>query len=585
MKGGKMTKIFKLIKGEMRKIFSGVGIFIMSALLILTLTICPKFFSPSEKVDSSTGVNISTISVKTAYESFLISKDEYNNSLSEIQNDINNFISNNADFKQKLLDDFEEIILTRQSFHSAVLSEDISGENGSFNKLNVLRTQVSELYDTYNAYINGQTSPLILVNDELNYEIDSEILAFKRLIETTGDNTYIYFQNIDETIEEFSFINNINELLIKTKNLYYSNIALTTILSDYSTLKNDEKSAILSEMSILYTSALSDEGVNLNAENISLINSDALKYLSFTNNSTNILKSKFLLSITTNLSDTEISQYVGYEDFNSYFYEETFTKNLYLIENNFVDSSLSNTFSFNINSDNSTNAFDYMFFAMEIISFLIITFTVILGAGIISKEFSDGTIKLLAMRPYSRNKIIFSKILATMFVGFLFLIICAIVAFITGLIIYGLSFPTALVVINASVAFTTPIWILFLIYIGLLMIKIWIFSLIAIAISTIFKSYVLAVCVSAGLYLVNIILTFIANGAAFLKFNIFSHFDLFKYFGGSFIKSGTESNITGLFSLSVIADTNLWISVIVISTLALVLNILIFSVFKHRDIA
>ena len=580
-----MSKVFKLLKGEIRKMFSGVGIFVMAALLILALTICPKIFSPSEKIDSSSDTSISSVNVKTAYESFLVAKDEYNESLDEIQNNINEYISNNADFKKKLVDDFETINLTRQSFHTAVLSEDINGENGCFNTLNLLRTQVSQLYSAYNSYINDQTSPLLLVDENLNYEIDSEVLSFKRLIETSGDNTYIYYQNLDENIEGFSYVNTIEELLNNTKNLYYSNSTLTDIINNYSSLKTAEKNAYLSEMSTLYTSALSDEAVNLNAENISLIKNDAMKYISFTNNISNILRSRFLLSITTNLSDSEISEYVGYEDFNSYFYEESFTKNLYMIENNIVDSSISNSFSFNINSGSITNAFDYMFFAMEIISFLIITFTVILGAGMISKEYSDGTIKLLAIRPYSRSKIILSKILATMFIGFLFLIISAIVAFITGIIIYGLSFPTTLVVINASIAFTTPVWVLFLIYIGLLMIKIWLFSLIAIAISTIFKSYVWAVCFSAGLYLVNIILTFIANGAAFLKFNIFSHFDLFKYFGGGFIKSGVESNVTNLFSLSVIADTNLWISVIVVSSLAVALNILIFSVFKNRDIA
>jgi len=579
-----MNKIFKLVRGEMKKIFSGAGIFVMSALLILALTICPKLFSPSEKADSSSDASISTTSVESAYDSFLVAKDEYDNSLDEIKNVINEYIANNADFKQILLDEFDAINLDVQSFHTAVLSEDIDGENGCFNTLNLLRTEVLELYTTYNSFVSG-TAPQILVDEELNYKINSEILSFKRLLETTGDNTYLFYQNLDATIDVFSFVQNIEELLAKTQNLYYSNTTLTNIISDYFTLKDDEKSAILSEMSTLYSSSLSNETVNLNEENISLVVNDALKYLSFTNNSKNILKSKFFLCVTTNFSDGEISNYVGYEDFNSYYYEENFTKNLYLIENNLVDSDISNVFSFNVNSGSETNAFDYMFFAMEIISFLIITFTVVLGAGMISKEYSEGTIKLLAIRPYSRNKIIFSKILATMFIGFLFLIICAIVTFITGIIIYGLSFETVLVVINASTAFATPMWVLFLIYLALLLVKIWIFALIAIAISTIFRSYILAVCLSAGLYLVNIILTFVANGANFLKYNIFSHFDLFKFFGGSFIKSGTESNITSLFSTSVISGTNLWISVIVVSSLALILKIFIFSVFKNRDIA
>ena len=47
-----------------------------------------------------------------------------------------------------------------------------------------------------------------------------------------------------------------------------------------------------------------------------------------------------------------------------------------------------------------------MYFTLEIASFLIIAFTVVIGAGMIAKEYSDGTIKLLAIRPFNRNKIV-----------------------------------------------------------------------------------------------------------------------------------------------------------------------------------
>ena len=45
--------IFRLFRGELKKIFLKPGIFIMSGLLILVLALAPKFFTPNNKTDIS----------------------------------------------------------------------------------------------------------------------------------------------------------------------------------------------------------------------------------------------------------------------------------------------------------------------------------------------------------------------------------------------------------------------------------------------------------------------------------------------------------------------------------------------------
>jgi ABC-2 type transport system permease protein len=208
-----------------------------------------------------------------------------------------------------------------------------------------------------------------------------------------------------------------------------------------------------------------------------------------------------------------------------------------------------------------------------------------LGAGMIAKEQSEGTIKLLAIRPYKRWKIILAKTFATLFFGLVFVLISAIVAFITGIIAYGISFPTMLVVFNANAVFTLPIWVVFLIYLASLLIKIWIYALLAIAISTIFNSYIASVCVAVGIYLANIVVTFVSKGATWLKYNIFSHIDLFKYFGGSFSTSfNSAQNLTSLFTSPVFQGTNFIVSIMVVVSMTIVLNIAIISVFNKKDI-
>ena len=203
----------------------------------------------------------------------------------------------------------------------------------------------------------------------------------------------------------------------------------------------------------------------------------------------------------------------------------------------------------------------------------------------IAKEYSDGTIKLLAIRPFSRNKIILAKILATMFLSFMLVSIVVIVSLITGSILYGISFPTMLVILNGSFAFTLPVWVVFLIYLACLLIKIWVFALLSIAISVLFKSYVFSVCLSAGIYVLNLIITFVSKGASWLKYNIFANLDLFKFFGGSFTNTySTSQNLNSLFISPVFADTSIWLTIATIAIMTIVLNIILFNVFKHRDI-
>ena len=105
-------------------------------------------------------------------------------------------------------------------------------------------------------------------------------------------------------------------------------------------------------------------------------------------------------------------------------------------------------------------------------------------------------------------------------------------------------------------------------------------------ISTIFKSYVAAVSVSVFIYVANLIITFIATGANWLKYNIFANLDLFKFFGGAFINKYTPNGnfLTNVFLSPVFADTGIFYVAILVSALVLILGITTFAVFKNRDI-
>lgn len=578
-----MGKISKLFNGELKKIFLGPGIFFMTAFLILVLTIAPKFFSPVSKSDLSTDLIISTTDVKDAYNSFLEYKTTYSTDLETINNNVITLIDNNANFKKNLVNIADELFALRVDFNALTLGNDV---NTMLNCLNAMSNKAKELETLYQSYLHNYIFPVILVNDQLDFNLEFEISQLIKILNKEGNITdTLFYKEIEDNLYNSSIVTVIKNYIAEIDNLTYSNENLENLLDTYTSAKTEYKENLQKQISEIANKAYNDEDYNISRNNVDNVVNLTYKYIAADDNTYKVIENSLYLEISSKYSDSQISNYIGFSDFNSYKFNENLTKYKFLLENDMVDNDIANMFSFNTASSSKVNAFDYMFFTLEIASVLIIAFTVVLGAGMIAKEYSEGTIKLLVMRPFRRNKIIFAKILATMFLAFIFVIVSTIITLITGCIIYGISFPAMLVIFNSSVAFTLPIWLVFIIYLASLMIKIWIFALLAIAISTIFKSYIAAVCISAGIYILNIILTFVSSGANWLKFNVFANLDIFKYFGGSFIAKGTENqNLTALFASPVFADTSIWLSVIIIGALALLLHIILFTVFKHRDI-
>ncbi|MBQ3214075.1 MAG: ABC transporter permease subunit [Clostridia bacterium] len=578
-----MGKTFNLFKGELKKIFLGPGIFFMTAFLILLLTIAPKLFTPAEKVDLSSSISISTRNVESAYSSFLEYKADYSTKLNEIQSEIQELIENKSNFKESLVELSNNIHLLRMKLDQQIL---VGTEEDLSDCLTELIITTEQFNSLYNSYMTEYLLPVILVDEELDHNIRIETSQLLKLLNQTGDKSARdFYVKLNDSLENYKSAYNIKNYTNKIKNLDYNDEKLKELLKKYYNPKEEYKNELLTSITEIANQASIDTEYNISKTNINNIKNLAFNYLSVDDSSFYSLQNGLYLEVATNKSDAEMSSYLGFEEFNAYKYKENLNRYSYLLENNLSNTNFANMFSFNSISGSQENAFDYMYFTLEIASFFIIAFTVILGAGMIAKEYSEGTIKLLAIRPYKRNKIIMAKILATMFLAFIFVLVCTIVSLITGCILYGISFPTMIVTFNASITFTLPIWVIFLIYLACLMIKIWIFALLAISISTIFKSYIAAVCISSGIYILNIILTFVSKGANWLKYNIFANLDLFKYFGGSFTTSYTANqNLTNLFLSPVFADTSIWVTIITIGVLAIILNLILFNIFKHRDI-
>lgn len=119
-------------------------------------------------------------------------------------------------------------------------------------------------------------------------------------------------------------------------------------------------------------------------------------------------------------------------------YEGEILKAEHRIENNYrTDSAV--TFSSFMESSN-----------MFITTFISI-FTVVIAAGIVSTEFSTGTIKMLLTRPVARWKILLSKLVTTILYGVTLLVIGLGLSAIAGVVLFGTDSSPVLELVNGAV--------------------------------------------------------------------------------------------------------------------------------------
>ena len=224
-----------------------------------------------------------------------------------------------------------------------------------------------------------------------------------------------------------------------------------------------------------------------------------------------------------NLTDEEKSEINGYlEKANLYKYD------LY------NDTEYQNTATANYTFQNSIDTY-----------IAIIVMVVVIVAGVsISEEFNKGTVKLLLVRPYSRTKILISKLIAVFITMLITTATILLLQFIIGGIVYG--FGTYMMnVVQFDFTTNSIITLNIFAYLGLIFIcKLPIFILIgtlAFALSTLFLNSPLAVALPILGYMGSDVINMIAISYKWdwVKYFVTPNWDLSQYlFGGTPMFSG-----------------------------------------------
>jgi len=209
----------------------------------------------------------------------------------------------------------------------------------------------------------------------------------------------------------------------------------------------------------------------------------------------------------------------------------------------------------------------------------------IIAATSIAGEYTAGTIKMIAVRPYKRNKIISSKFLATLVLTFLLLLLTSVIVIITGIINYGINLAPILAIFNGTAVFKISPILMFVIYFITILIKAVVFISIAMMFSVIFKNVTPAIIVSLLTFFVAPIFTSFVPLVPALTYLPLINIDLFKFFGNQFISSyASQNSFIQIFTSQNFLSSNIIITlVLVIISIAICLTTT-YLLFKKRDI-
>ena len=378
-----------------------------------------------------------------------------------------------------------------------------------------------------NKYVEtkSQKDLAILAKDYKETSWQAEVIGtvISPIIEEMNNYEYIDKNNEALTISKAQY----DEMLTALKNndwKYFANKeldSLNTQIEELNTLiaQDSENEDLKTQLKSL---ELQKEVVNLRLDKNINYGSDNYKSIAVQNY--RMYMGNYIQSSQgKNLTDEEKSEINGYlEKANLYKYD------LY------NDTEYQNTATANYTFQNSIGTY-----------IAIIVMVVVIVAGVsISEEFNKGTVKLLLVRPYSRTKILISKLIAVFITMLITTATILLLQFIIGGIVYG--FGTYMMnVVQFDFTTNSIVTLNIFAYLGLIFVcKLPIFILIgtlAFALSTLFLNSPLAVALPILGYMGSDVINMIAISYKWdwVKYFVTPNWDLSQYlFGGTPMFSG-----------------------------------------------
>lgn len=576
-----MKKIFNLANAEFNKIFYRPSIFILTALLIIILVLTNLLYSPTQK---TTKLSYSGQSVSSVYQEFKNTNNTIN--ISSIKDEIeNNYKAIDSQFdsivKDDKLNNLQDRVYAVYSYITNDLKEDqISASTGGTEKFVKIFTELKEMCSnllSYLAALKGETLNFYFTQSQYNKVYD-EVEELYEVIPSKND--FDAYRTADDFIDLANTIRR-NYTLSSARQIVSSLEKIEIDVDNYLELTKKYYTDAKQTLNDIYNTQIEnfvhEEGKfeSTDENDIAQLNEYIAQYYSFATMNMTVFSNKFMLLRIGEKSDTELRDLIGYTEVSKYALNEQNEIFDYLLEKGDFEYNYLSSFNYNSSSGATSNAYDYTVYSMQILSILIIVFTIFYACSSIAGDQTSGTMKMIAIRPYTRNKLFIGKYVSCLMFGIMLMLICTIASFVVGSIMYGLPMSQCLVVFNASSVISIhPILLLFIYLISLVVNLLFYISL-AMFICLLFKSNTLSVFLTTIIYATQVVLNGLV-GSAWLKYTPFGHFDLFKYFGNSKL---------GMFSMNILPDSDFLISAIILGLMIVVFNSISHLIFKRRDIA
>ena len=212
------------------------------------------------------------------------------------------------------------------------------------------------------------------------------------------------------------------------------------------------------------------------------------------------------------------------EEFGYSFNDEQIMKNEYLLENDIRPLNY--------------GAWQYTLENVGLVA-IVSLLTIIIGSSIISNEYQWGTIKLLLIRPISRNVILLSKFMAIFVFALLTMIFLFLVSMLGGAIFFGFEgFNPSTVIMTGDGFEYVPIVGEVMSEYGYRIVNLIMMTTLAFMISTIFKNSSIAIGVGIFLLMGGSIITGIFSQYDWSKYLLFANLDLKMYETGNVLIEG-----------------------------------------------
>ena len=411
-----MSKVCGLVKNELIKQYKKTSVKVIVILILLASIMLPVALKFLNNRDES---------------KWYI--DSYNQEIQWKQTEITNIDSSkkNKDIQKKIYE--EGIKMSQTSIDNNISWDDwrweVVNQAATKSKEAIILSGIAEglsgeelFFNIYEFDISMFNEYMEMSKEELQKAIDSKNKESKELYDSVIKNDYLAYleKNIKNSKEE---IKNLNST-IKT--------------SEEEVKKNPNNKNLVSELENLKTQLKALEE-RLEATEYRYNNKIPYDNKNWKNNTIRDISYKIDEKGERLLSETEFTQYNSEKVAKGYTYEEykkDYEKKIKSIEQDIALNwySLENNIS-QVKFDNDIrNSVDSTY--LMYVSFAIIL-CIIIGGGIVSSEYSTGTVRLLMIRPVSRWKILISKLISVFIIGYGVLLITVVLNIISSGIMNG----------------------------------------------------------------------------------------------------------------------------------------------------